>query len=127
MHQNIRYLSNISIIRNTEKVHKQIKYQRTIILNCKSSNPIWFHNYTTYLKNNKNPTFDENYEYKDDSDRQSYKHFLPSISLGLLFASCYSKSQEETMKERDLILAAMVGNIERLEVSKSMKLIKVMS
>ena len=62
-------------------------------------------------------TSPKTYNEKHGNSNYGYCGQLPIASLGILFASCYDNSREKMLKERDFILAAMVGNVERLKVS----------
>lgn len=61
-----------------------------------------------------------NIEGEDYRNRSSYsRSSLSLFSLGLIFASCIDTPREKIIKERDFILAAMVGNVERLKILSS--------
>ena len=55
-----------------------------------------------------------NWEHQHDSKEGSLRGFVPVTTFALIFASCFSSKM---LEERDFLLAAMVGNIEKLQVS----------
>lgn len=51
----------------------------------------------------------------DGSRRKAWRSY--PFCLGLLLAACWNGPNEQKIKEREFLLAAMVGNIERMQVS----------
>lgn len=55
----------------------------------------------------------------DDSRREAWRGY--PFSLGLLLAACWNGPNEQKVNEREFLLAAMVGNIERMQVGAGNK------